>query len=209
MGLPGLWSLICTEGGMEQRSWGNRSSTLIRAGVLLKMFHSLSGTKYSETLLLQYKKQKLLLKSMQRFKRFRQVKQPTFLCESCNTDNQRMRIAVMMYPATLFYFWSTQMAQDKMWITLDFFFCGSRMPYSKYRYKCTGPTAFIRMQIRGSLDNHFLIWSCLGVRLMLQQHQANSWGAEEDAVIFYIEAWRIENALRSCYSMWIYKNMIT
>lgn len=37
MGLPVLCSPICGEGGLKQRSWGNRSSTPIRADVLLTM----------------------------------------------------------------------------------------------------------------------------------------------------------------------------
>lgn len=73
MGLPVLRSLICTKEGKEQRSWGNRSSTLIRAGVLWKMFPSLRGSKYRETLLLQKKRRKLLLESVQRFKSFSSV----------------------------------------------------------------------------------------------------------------------------------------
>lgn len=70
MGLPVLCSPSCTEGGIEERSWGNRSSTQIRAGVLLKMCLQSQRDQVLQNITTSIKKRELLLNSVQGYKRF-------------------------------------------------------------------------------------------------------------------------------------------
>lgn len=73
---------------MEQRSWGNRSSTLIRAGVLLKMSLQSPGDKSTAK---HYDFNKKREKSVQQFKRFsliclakKKKERCHCMCETCN-----------------------------------------------------------------------------------------------------------------------------